>query len=100
MSRRFRVTRRAVKDLRAIAQNVAEVWGEGRRDACLSNLEARFQWLADNPDEGRPREHIGAGVRSYPIGAFAVFYLVGEDAIDIIAVPHKTMIENGQFGPV
>jgi toxin ParE1/3/4 len=91
MSNRYRVTPRAFKDLVAISRYSANKWGDARRSAYLSDLERRFRRLAKNPGMGRAREDLGTGYRSYPHGGHIVFYIVREDDIDIIGVPHAAM---------
>lgn len=71
--------------------------GGKQRDACLGDLERRFEWLAENPLPGTLRADICEGYRSYPQGAHIVFYVVREDAIDIIGVVHQSMDVEGYF---
>jgi len=59
--------------------------------------ERRFEWLAENPLPGTLRADICEGYRSYPQGAHIVFYVVREDAIDIIGVVHQSMDVEGYF---
>lgn len=91
MTASFRVTPRAFEDLRNIGRYTFNQWGRDQRDAYLHGLDARFGWLARNPELGRRREEIAAGYRSFPHEAHVIFYLVRDGGIDIIGVPHQAM---------
>ncbi|HFE48174.1 MAG TPA: type II toxin-antitoxin system RelE/ParE family toxin [Chromatiaceae bacterium] len=87
----FRITPRARDDLKNIGRYTARQWGKTQRNIYLKNLERRFRWLAENPRLGKHRLDIAAGYYSFPQGQHVVFYLIGQDGIDIIGVPHKEM---------
>lgn len=95
---RFRVTPRAEKDLRAIANYTLRAWGRKQRDAYLRALDGRFAWLAEHPYLGKPRPDIKNGYYSYPQGSHVIFYLVREAEIDIIGVLHPRMDVLSYFG--
>ena len=54
-------------------------------------MERRFEWLAERPNLGKHRPEIKEGYYSYPQGSHVVFYLIRDDGIDIIGVPHQRM---------
>lgn len=95
---RVRVTPRAFEDLKNIGRYTLQQWGRTQRDAYLRGLDARFDWLARNPEAGRKRDEIAPGYRSFSHEAHAVFYLIREDGIGIIGVPHQAMDVPGHFG--
>ncbi len=97
MRRGFRVTRRAEEDLRNIGRYTLKTWGKAQRDKYLLEIDRRFGWLADNPRMGQHRPDIEDGYYSYPQGSHVVFYLIREDAIDIIGIPHKQMDVQSYF---
>ena len=97
MSGRYRITPRAAADLRAIARYTVRTWGNKQRDIYLSAIDRRFSWLAENPSLGKPRPEVGHGYCSYPEGSHVIFYLMSEDGIDIIGVPHQRMDVLGYF---
>lgn len=66
-------------------------WGEAQRNVYLKDLERRFGWLAENPILGRPRSDVADGYYSFPQGEHVIFYLISQDGIEIIGVPHKEM---------
>ena len=91
MSNSFRLTPRAVADLDAIAYYTIETWGLAQLETYLMGFNNRFQWLADNPLAGRERNDVQPGFRSYPEARHVIFYIINEDQVDIIGIPHKSM---------
>jgi toxin ParE1/3/4 len=91
MSNSFRLTPRAVADLDAIAYYTIETWGLAQLETYLMGFNSRFQWLADNPLAGRERNDVQPGFRSYPEASHVIFYIINEDKVDIIGIPHKSM---------
>lgn len=89
MARRYRLTLRAVDDLKSIGHYTLVKWGRKQRDKYLRELDARFTLLAENPGMGKHRPEVAGGYHSFPQGSHVVFYLVREDFIDIIGIPHK-----------
>ncbi len=87
--RRYRLTPRAVEDLTSIGQYTLEQWGRTQRDKYLRELDARFNTLAINPRMGKHRADVVRGYYSFPQGSHVVFYIINEDFIDIIGIPHK-----------
>jgi toxin ParE1/3/4 len=97
MSSGFRVTPRAARDLRSIARFTLRTWGREQRDAYLSAIDRRMAWLAENPARGRRRPDVKDGYFSYPQGSHVIFYLVRDDGIDIIGIPHRRMDMDDYF---
>jgi toxin ParE1/3/4 len=91
MSDASRLTPRAASDLEAIADYTIETWGISQLETYLTELNCRFQWLADNPLAGRERNDVHPGYRSYPEGSHVIFYVVNDDNVGIIGIPHKSM---------
>jgi toxin ParE1/3/4 len=87
----FRITPRAREDLKNIGRYTERCWGKAQRNNYLKSLEKRFAWLADNPRLGKHRSDIQDGYYSFPQGEHVVFYLISQDGIDIIGIPHKEM---------
>jgi toxin ParE1/3/4 len=88
---RFRLTPRALKDLDSIADHTMAAWGERQTKKYISELEQKFQWLADQPYGGRVRDEIGLGYRSFLSSSHVIFYLIDEAGISIVGVPHGSM---------
>ena len=87
----FRITPRAMADLKNIGRYTLEKWGKKQRDIYLRNLDKRFQWLADDPQLGRHRPDIEKGYYCFPQGSHLVFYIMRDSGIDIIGIPHQNM---------
>ena len=87
----FRVTPKALEDLKNIGRYTEQQWGKRQRNIYLRALEKRFYWLAENPQLGKHRTDIAEGYYSFPQGAHVVFYLIRDNGIDIIGIPHKEM---------
>jgi len=96
--RRYRLTPRATQDLDDIAAYTQEKWGAAQMATYLRALDIRFAWLAENPEFGRRRDDVGKGYRSFPEGQHLVFYLIVEEEVVIIGVPHKAMDVGGELG--
>ena len=57
----------------------------------LRSLNSRFEQLAENPFAGRERNDAHPGYRSFPEGSHIIFYVVNDDHVDIIGIPHTSM---------
>jgi len=89
--RKYRITTRAHDDLKNIGIYTEQSWGKTQRNAYLKEIGMRFQWLAENPLLGKHRAEICEGYYSFPHGQHVVFYLIDNDIINIIGIPHKEM---------
>lgn len=87
----YRVTPRARDDLINIARYTEATWGKKQRNSYLKAIEQRFEWLGENPLFGKHRADVHQGYYSFPQGQHVIFYLRGNNAIDIIGVLHKEM---------
>ena len=87
----YRVTPRALQDLKNIGRYTEQQWGRRQRNSYLKALEKRFGWLADNPQLGKHRMDVAEGYYSFPQGEHVVFYMIGDNCIDFIGIPHKEM---------
>lgn len=91
MTARYRLTPRAAKDVDHIAAYTLKQWGSAKMAEYLRTLHQRFEWLASNPFAGRERNDVHPGYRSFPEGSHVIFYLVSDEYVDIIGVPHQSM---------
>tara|TARA_R110002012_G_scaffold166346_2_gene329720 strand:+ start:8219 stop:8518 length:300 start_codon:yes stop_codon:yes gene_type:complete len=87
----FHITPRAREDLKDIGRYTEWQWGKSQRNTYLKDFEIRFKWLAENPRLGKYRSDISEGYYSYPQGQHVIFYLIGQECIEIIGIPHKEM---------
>ncbi len=87
----FRLTPRAIEDLRAIGRYTLQQWGKKQRDDYLNAIDQRFTWLAQNPHRGRLRNDVAPNYYSFLQSSHVIFYLVREGGIDIIGIQHQSM---------
>ncbi len=85
--------------LRTLAQSDLEsTWlyscehrGVNQADSYLEAMIQRFDWLAENPTLGKPRDDIKQGYFCFPEGMHLIFYIINNNQIDIIGLPHQRM---------
>ena len=87
----------ARSDLEAIWLYTFREWGVEQADSYLQSLFSRFSWLAENPALGRKRDDIKTGYFCFPEGRHLIFYIIKNNTIDIIGVPHQSMDIVDQF---
>jgi toxin ParE1/3/4 len=56
----------------------------------VNRIEGLGQLLAQHPHLERRREELAAGLRSFPMGRYLVFYRPIEDGIEIVRVLHAS----------
>ena len=91
MTAQFRLTPRAAADLAEIADYTLKEWGPAQMGDYLRSLNRRFEWLARNPFAGRERDDVHPGYLSFPEGSHVIFYIVSDEYVDIIGIPHKVV---------
>ena len=81
-------TARAEQDLIDLWDYIAQ---DNRRaaDRVFDLLVRKSKLLAHNPNVGRSREEIGAGVRSTVAGSYLIFYRVHYDHVEILRYLHQ-----------
>jgi len=57
-------------------------------DRVVERLNRAFDLIALNPKSGRTRPDMGAGIRSFVVEKFVVFYRIEPDGIDIGRIIH------------
>lgn len=87
----FRLTKKAVEDLRAIGRYTQKTWGRKQRNQYLTRLDESFQTLSREPEIGLACDHIQKGYRKYHVGRHLVFYRRTDDHILIIRIIHDRM---------
>jgi toxin ParE1/3/4 len=85
---RLERTARAEQDLIEIWNYIAQ---DNRRaaDRMFDLLVQKSRLLAHNPNIGRSREEIGAGVRSTVAGSYLVLYRVHSDRVEFLRYLHQ-----------
>jgi toxin ParE1/3/4 len=75
--------------------DLAEIWSfiaddsEANADRFLVRLEAKLALLATQPQMGRQRDELMAGMRSFPHARYIVFFIAQADGIEIVRVLHS-----------
>ncbi|HET7312838.1 type II toxin-antitoxin system RelE/ParE family toxin [Salinisphaera sp.] len=88
----FRLSAKALDDLRAIASFTEQRWGRKQRNRYLKQLDNAFHWLAAQPALGSGCSEIRAGYRKYPQGSHLIFYRTGGDkSVEVTRILHKSM---------
>lgn len=93
----YRITPRALSDLRNIGYYTFERYGKEQQKKYLLELDKRFLWLAKHPQIGKHRPDLCEGYYCYPQGSHIIFYLIHSAGIDIIGIPHQSMDINRYF---
>lgn len=72
--------------------DLAEIWfyiaedSSERADKFIEMLDAKFELLATHPEMGKARPELLAGIRSFPINSYVVFYRPIKDGVQILRV--------------
>ena len=91
MPRKINITPRARADLYNIWEYTVENWSEKQANKYISSIHDRLNNLSETPFIGKQRKDIASGYYSFPCLEHLIFYLIQEDSIDIIGVPHQQM---------
>ena len=57
-------------------------------DRVVDGIAQRWAQLARHPNSGVAREEIAPGIRHPVAGRYMVLYRIGEEAVEIVRVPH------------
>jgi len=82
---RYRVSRRAVRDLDEIWCYIAKD-NESAARRLMERFNSAFRTLATQPRMGRARPEIGPGIRSFSVGEQIVFYQLADYGVRIVRV--------------
>jgi toxin ParE1/3/4 len=74
--------------------DLGEIWmfvaadNPAQADDFIDLIDEKFQNLSRQPGLGRRREELAAGLRSFPVGRYVIFYLQVQDCLRIVRVLH------------
>jgi toxin ParE1/3/4 len=91
MTTKYRIRSHAQADLESIWLHTCEQWGVTQADTYLEALIKRFDWLAENPTLGKPRDDVKQGYLCFPEGMHIIFYILKDKQVEIIGIPHQSM---------
>jgi toxin ParE1/3/4 len=83
----YRLSALAERDLEEVWSYVAEDAGPTTADRLIDAVIDRFELLAEQPRMGRLRPECGAGVRSFSVENYVIYYRQDGDVL-IARVPH------------
>lgn len=66
-------------------------------DALIDLIVDKADVLSNSPEVGRSREEVAAGVRSFPVGRYVIFYQIIDRGILILRVLHGARDVDGLF---
>jgi toxin ParE1/3/4 len=95
--RRFRLTREAKSDVRAIWAYVARD-NPPAADRLLDVLYGKFALLAQQSLLGEARGELGPGIRGFVVGNYLVVYRLLLDGIEVVRVVHSARDIGTLFG--
>ncbi len=84
---RLRRTAQAEEDLIDIWAYIARD-NHAAADRLLDLLDEKSQALAHNPQMGRARDDIAAGVRYFPVGRYLILYRDVGDGVEVVRYVH------------
>jgi len=94
---RFRFRAAARRDLEQIWLDTADQRGADQAEKYVTEIEATVTRLSDFPERGtKIRTNVGT-FRKMASGRHLVFYLVGQDEIDVVRILHQRMDLTGVF---
>jgi toxin ParE1/3/4 len=79
----------AESDIEGIADETIERWGRKQARTYVATLRADIASLADFPNRFPIHEQTALGLRRMRSGHHLVFYLIGEDAVEVVRVFHE-----------
>lgn len=88
----YRLSRLALKDLKAIAEYTEDRWGLVQAYKYISDLNRTFAELAEHPHLGRSCYKLKRKYRRFEQGTHVVLYRVAEDGVFISRILHQRML--------
>ena len=87
----FKITSKALDDLRSIGQYTSSRWGVAQRNRYLAMLDNSFQAISNEPLLGKPCDDIKPGYRKYYAGRHLIFYRTTQSNVQIVRILHDSM---------
>ena len=94
----YRISAKAVEDLKNIGKYTQNKWGITQRNRYLRQIHDCFSWLSENPNIGMGCDYIKENYRKFPQGNHIIIYrIVPENFVEIIRILHKSMDVDSKF---
>lgn len=87
----FRLSNKAIEDLRSIGRYTQQTWGIEQRNKYLAKIDACFHTIAREPHIGTACDNIRKGYRKFHVGRHLVFYRQTRTCVEIIRILHDRM---------
>lgn len=87
----YRLSRRAVVDLEAIADYTIAEHGIAQARLYRDSLKSCLEQLASNPTMGRKAEQLAPGLRRFEHKSHIVFYMIDNNILHVVRVLHSRM---------
>ena len=87
----YRLTKRAVADLSDIWNYTYETWSGKQADKYYSMLLDTCKKLAKKPKTGKKYDIVYPGLMGYKIEQHIIFYIAGQEEIEIVRISHNRM---------
>ena len=84
-------------DLRDIARFTRRQWGAQQSLAYMQKLRSSISRLGYFPELGRERPEYGPDVRSLPVEQHRIFYLMANEAVEILRIVHMRTSDPESF---
>ena len=85
---RYLLRERAEADLAEIWRFSAQRWNVAQADKYYGEIVGALRKLAAEPTPGRPCDEIRAGYRRHSVGSYVIFYLSGDEIVDVVRILH------------
>jgi toxin ParE1/3/4 len=93
----FRLTAKAVEDMKAIGRFTERKWGREQRNRYLAMLDSSFDTITHQPGIGPVCDYVRKGYRKYHVGRHLIFYRQKNEGVEIIRILHDSMDIESHF---
>ncbi len=87
----FRLTKKAIEDIKNIGRYTQKNWGRDQRNLYLSRLDDSFHLIAKEPQIGIVCDYIKPGYQKYHVGRHLIFYRQSSPYVEIIRILYDRM---------
>ncbi|MDH7461380.1 type II toxin-antitoxin system RelE/ParE family toxin [Chitinophagaceae bacterium 26-R-25] len=89
------ISKDALSDLNEIWLYTLERWSADQADRYYNLIFDEINFICNNPNAGKSKEHIRKGYRASKVKSHLIFYRVVNEVIEVIRILHENMdIEN------
>jgi toxin ParE1/3/4 len=86
----FKLTVKAISDLKTIARHTEKHWGKEQRKLYLKEFDDTFHLIAETPSMGVDCDFIKEDYKKFPQGSHILYYKLGaKSKVEIVRILHK-----------